>query len=272
VGKMKRTGWLAKCALSAALLVLASARIFAGGAREETSSAPREVKLLVAAAASLRYSYEDELIPLFQKKYPSITVEGTYDSSGKLQTQIESGLEADVFMSASPKQMNALVEKNLVAKESVKALLENKIVLIKPAGSATEISGFESVTGAKIIALGDPASVPAGQYAQEVFTSLGIWKEVSAKASLGTNVTEVLAWVGEAGAEVGVVYATDAATTPKVEVIAEAPEGSLRQKVVYPVGIVAATKHAKEARLFVDFLSSPEALAVFKKYGFSANN
>jgi molybdate transport system substrate-binding protein len=270
--KMRKTDFLKRCALYAALFVLASARLFAGGAKEEAASAPQELKLLVAAAASLRYSYEEDLIPLFQKQYPSIKVEGTYDSSGKLQTQIESGLEADVFMSAAPRQMNALVEKNLVVKESVKPLLENKIVLIKPAGSKVKISGFQSAADAKIIALGDPASVPAGQYAQEVFTSLGVWEAVLAKASLGTNVTEVLNWVGEASAELGVVYATDAATTPKVEVIAEAPAGSLKQKVVYPVGIVAASKHAKEAQLFVNFLSSPEALAVFKKYGFSPNN
>jgi molybdate transport system substrate-binding protein len=268
---MRKTDFLRRTAIAAVLSVLAAARIFAGGAREEAAPAPREVKLLVAAAASLRYSYEEELIPLFQKQYPSIKVEGSYDSSGKLQTQIESGLEADVFMSAAPRQMNALVEKSLVVKESVKPLLENRIVLIKPAGAAVKIGDFKSVPAAKTIALGDPASVPAGQYAREVFTSLGVWDAVLAKASLGTNVTEVLAWVGEASAEVGVVYATDAATTSKVEVIAEAPEGSLKQKVIYPAGILAATKHAKEAQLFLDFLSSPEALGVFKKYGFSPN-
>jgi molybdate transport system substrate-binding protein len=268
---MKKTGFLTRFALSALLiLAFAQTQIFAGGAKEETAP-EEEVTILIAAAASLRYSYEQELIPLFQKKYPNIKVEGTYDSSGKLQTQIESGLEADVFMSAAPRQMNELVEKNLVAKESVKPLLENKIVLIKPTGAATGVSGFKNVPQAKSVALGDPASVPAGQYAKEAFTSLGVWDAVLAKASLGTNVTEVLSWVGEASAEVGVVYATDAATTNKVQVIAEAPAGSLKQKVIYPVGIVAATKHAKEAQLFIDFLASSEGIEVFKKYGFSPN-
>jgi molybdate transport system substrate-binding protein len=226
----------------------------------------------VAAAASLEYSYARELVPLFTKKYPWITVEGTYDSSGKLQTQIEAGLEADVFMSAAERQMNALVEKNLVARETVKPLLENKIVLIKPAGSATEARDFKTAALAKTIALGDPASVPAGQYAKEAFTSLGVWEAVSARASFGTNVTEVLNWVGEGSADAGVVYATDAATTNKVEVIAEAPAGSLAQKVIYPVGMVAASAHPEEARLFIDFLASGEALAIFKAYGFSPNN
>ncbi|MDR1625516.1 MAG: molybdate ABC transporter substrate-binding protein [Spirochaetia bacterium] len=253
--------------LALAIMAALQTNVFAGGAKEE----PKEqLTIMVAAAASLRYSYEQELIPLFQKKYPHITVEGTYDSSGKLQSQIEAGLEADVFMSAAPTQMNNLAGKNLVVPASVKPLLENKIVLIKPAGSPTAASDFKSAAGAKTIAIGDPASVPAGQYAREAFTSLGVWDAVLSKASLGTNVTEVLNWVGAASAELGVVYATDAATTNKVEVVAEAPEGSMKQKVIYPAGIVAASKHPQEAQTFIDFLASQEALEVFRKYGFSA--
>ena len=72
---------------------------------------------------------------------------------------------------------------------------------------------------------GDPESVPAGQYAQEALTSLGIYDEIAAKASFGTNVTEVLNWVAEGSADAGIVYATDAATTDKVKVVSEAPEG-----------------------------------------------
>lgn len=110
-----------------------------------------------------------------------------------------------------------------------------------------------------------------GQYSKEAFTNLGNWDAVSAKASLGTNVTEVLNWVAEGSADVGVVYATDAATTDKVQVVAEAPEGSLEKKVVYPVGIVSASQHKDAARLFVEFLQSDEALAVFEEYGFTPN-
>ena len=241
--------------------------LFGGGKKEAPANPP--VTILVAAAASLEYSYKNDLIPLFRQKYPWITVEGTYDSSGKLQTQIEQGLAADVFMSAAERQMNALVEKNLVAAGSVRPLLENKIVLIKGAGIATAVSGFQTADLARTIALGDPASVPAGQYAKEAFTSLGIWEAVSAKASFGTNVTEVLNWVGEGSADAGVVYATDAATTKKVEIIAEAPAGSLATKVIYPVGMIAASAHPAEAKLFIEFLASAEALAVFTAYGFS---
>ena len=227
------------------------------------------VSILVAAAASLEYSFRNEIIPQFQKKYPWITVEGTYDSSGKLQVQIEQGLEADVFMSAATRQMDALVDEKLVNTDSVRPLLENKLVLIKPAGITTNAVSFQTAAEAKMIALGDPGSVPAGQYAEEVFTNLGNWEAVSSKASFGTNVTEVLNWVAEGSADAGVVYATDAATSKKVEIVAEAPAGSLKTKVLYPVGIISASQHPLEAKLFIDFLCSDDALAVFTNYGFT---
>lgn len=237
----------------------------------EDEGAEEPAKLLVAAAASLEYSYEDELIPMFEEENPNITVEGTYDSSGKLQTQIEEGIEADVFMSAAMKQMNALVDEDLVDKDSVVKLLENKIVLIASADSVLDLQEFTDITKAGSIAIGDPASVPVGQYSQEALTSLGIWDEVSAKASLGTNVTEVLNWVAEGSAEAGIVYATDAATTDKVKVVAEAPEGSLAENAIYPVGVVSASAQKEAAEKFVDFLQSDKAIAVFEKYGFIQN-
>lgn len=227
--------------------------------------------MLVAAAASLEYALTDELIPLFQEAGEGITIEGTYDSSGKLQTQIEEGLEADVFMSAATKQMDALVEQGLVDAGSVVELLENEIVLIAPADSDTDIASFEDIANADTIAIGDPESVPAGQYAQEALTSLGIWDEVVDKSSLGTNVTEVLNWVAEGSADVGIVYATDAATTDKVKILAVAPEGSLEKKVIYPVGIVTATANPDAAAAFIEFLQTPEAIAVFEAYGFKSN-
>jgi molybdate transport system substrate-binding protein len=265
--KKRRVFWLL---FGLAAFVLVQTPVFARGRREAVEPAKTPVTILAAAAASLRNAFEQELIPQFQAAYPWITVEGTYDSSGKLQTQIEQGLGADVFMSAAVTQMNNLVKGGFVAEQAVKPLLENKIVLIKPAGISTTVTGFRDITAAPVIALGDPASVPAGQYAQEIFTNLGIWDAVKAKASLGTNVTEVLNWVGEGSAEVGVVYATDAASTGKVEVLAEAPAGSLARPVIYPVAPVAASSHAEEARLFIDFLASAQGLAIFKAYGFAA--
>lgn len=239
--------------------------------KKESKEEKDAVTIMAAAAASLEYSFEDELIPMFEEKYPYITVEGTYDSSGKLQTQIEQGMQADVFMSAAKKQMNTLVDENLADGDSVVDLLENKIVLITGTKTQTDLKEFTDIKNAETIAIGDPASVPVGQYTQEALTSLGLWDEVSAKASLGTNVTEVLNWVAEGSAQAGVVYATDAATTEKVKIIAEAPEGSLSEKVIYPAGIVSTSEHKEEAKLFTEFLQSDEAFSVFEEYGFTPN-
>lgn len=243
-----------------------------GAETTEAGAEPaEETTILIAAAASLKYSFDEELIPMFEAANPGVQVEATYDSSGKLQTQIEEGLEADVFMSAAAKQMNALKEEGLIDGDSIVDLLENKIVLIVPEGVESKVTGFSDITNADVIAVGDPESVPAGQYAKEALTSLGLWDAVEAKSTKGTNVTEVLNWVAEGSADAGIVYATDAATTEHVTVIAEAPEGSLAQKVIYPVGVTTGTKHPDEAAAFVEFLQSEEALAVFETYGFAPN-
>ena len=240
-------------------------------AEETTAASGEETEILVAAAASLKNAYEDKLIPMFEEANPGVTVKGTYDSSGKLQTQIEEGLEADVFMSAAKKQMTALDEEGMIASDTITDLLENKIVLIVPTGNEKKLEKFEDIENADSIALGDPASVPAGQYAQEALTNLGILDKIQDKVSFGTNVTEVLNQVAAASADAGIVYATDAASmADQVEVVAEAPEGSLAKKVIYPVAVVKGTAHEEVAKEFVAFLQTDKAITVFEEYGFSS--
>ena len=251
----------------------------AEAAKDETAAAEssvaatevaEETEILVAAAASLKNAYEEELIPMFEEQYPGVTVKGTYDSSGKLQTQIEEGLEADVFMSAAKKQMKALDEEGMIDSDSIVDLLENKIVLIVPTGSDKGIQSFEDIVKADSIALGDPAIVPAGQYSEEALTNLGLWDQIQDKTSFGTNVTEVLNQVAAGSADAGIVYATDAASmADQVEVVAEAPEGSLKTKVIYPVAVVKDSANTEVAAKFVEFLTSDEAMKVFEAYGFS---
>ena len=240
-------------------------------AKETTAASGEETEILVAAAASLKNAYEDKLIPMFEEANPGVTVKGTYDSSGKLQTQIEEGLDADVFMSAATKQMKALDEEGMIASDTITDLLENKIVLIVPAGNEKKLEKFEDIEKADSIALGDSASVPAGQYSEEALTNLGIWDKIQDKVSFGTNVTEVLNQVAAASADAGIVYATDAASmADKVEVVAEAPEGSLSKKVIYPVAVVKGTAHEEVAKEFVAFLQTDKAITVFEDYGFSS--
>ena len=240
-------------------------------AKETTAASGEETEILVAAAASLKNAYEDKLIPMFEEANPGVTVKGTYDSSGKLQTQIEEGLDADVFMSAAKKQMIALDEEGMIASDTITDLLENKIVLIVPTGNEKKLEKFEDIEKADSITLGDPASVPAGQYSEEALTNLGIWDKIQDKVSFGTNVTEVLNQVAAASADAGIVYATDAASmADKVEVVAGAPEGSLSEKVIYPVAVVKGTAHEEVAKEFVAFLQTDKAITVFEDYGFSS--
>ena len=246
-------------------------------ATEETAEEAQEpVTIMLAAAASLETAFENTLIPMFQEKYDYITVEGTYGSSGDLQTQIESGLEAQVFMSAANKQMNALADEGLVNKDDIVQLLLNKVVLISGANYSGPVTGFENIVDAGTIALGDPESVPVGQYAKEIFENLGLWDQLESgdKVSWGENVTQVLSWVAEGSAEVGVVYATDAAKADfvdKVNVMADAPEGTLQTPVIYPVAPLASAADNEAAQLFVEFLQSDEAMEVFEGYGFASN-
>ena len=136
--------------------------------------------------------------------------------------------------------------------------------------SGSEIKGFNDFGKAKHPAIGDPASVPAGQYAKEALTKLSQWDGIQGKVSLGTNVTQVLNWVAEGSADAGLVYATDAALLKdKVTVVAEAPAGSLKKPVIYPIGVLAKAPQAEAAKDFAAFLQTEEAMKIFAAYGFA---
>ena len=247
------------------------------GAAEGTTEIAAEggqTKISVAAAAT----FDDELIPLFEKENPGVTVEGTYASSGDLQQQIESGLDADVFFSAATSNMDTLVDENLVDKDTVVDLLKNDVVLIMPKDSKLGIKGFKDITKADTIAIGDPESVPAGKYAKEILTTLGVYDEVEKKASLGASVTEVLSWVAEGSADAGIVYATDAQTEntngddkEDVDIVATAEDSMMQTPVIYPVGTVSSSAHKDEAKAFEAFLQTDEAKAILEKAGFTIN-
>lgn len=251
-----------------------------GSSKDSSKSTTEAVKkeetttITLAAAASLEKCYTEKLIPMFEKEnkgIKGIKVEGSYDSSGKLQSQIENGMAADVFMSAATEQMNNLVKGKYISKGDVVELLENKVVLIAPKKGDAKVSSFKDITKADTIALGDPKSVPAGQYAQEIFTNLKNWNDVKKKASFGTNVTEVLNWVAKGSASCGVVYATDAASNKDVKVLAEAPSDALKTPVIYPVAALKKSKNKDAADKFVKFLQSEKVLKVFRSYGFTIN-
>jgi len=246
-------------------MVVLCASLYAGGKKE--SKTAESVTLNVFAAASLTEALS-EIAELYKTAKPEVTLIFNFNSSGTLQTQIENGAEADLFLSAGQRQMNALADK-YIDDATRKDLLVNSVVLIVPNGSTKGISSFEDCLTAKVslLALGN-SDVPVGQYSEEIFKYLKGWDIVSAKASLGSNVKEVLSQVETGSVDCGVVYSTDAATSNGVTVVADAPAGS-HQPVVYPAAVIKSSPNAQAAKAFLDYLSSSQAAAVFGKIGFT---
>lgn len=262
--------------MSILLVFCLTAACLAGcGSSKETEVAGEAATLQVFIAASLSNAME-EIAADYANTAPEVTIVYNAGSSGKLQTQIEEGGACDVFFSAATKQMNALVEGGYVNEADVTELLENRVQLIKPAGGETAVTGFENITDAANLALAAD-TVPVGQYAREIFEKLGITDAVMAmEINECEDASAVLAAVSEGSNEVGVVYATDAASVAdKVEVIATADDSILNTKVIYPVGLVqnaeADDAEIAAAKAFVEYLKTPEAAAVFEKYGFTVN-
>lgn len=228
----------------------------------------KKTEILVSAAASLTNCL-GELSQQFMQENPQITVTCNYGSSGALQMQIEQGAPADIFFSAGSKQMEALKAKGLMDDSTVKDILENKVVLVVSKKSA-KLSSFEELGKASItkIAVGESKSVPAGQYAEQVFKSLGLTDTVAPKLVFAKDVREVLFWVETENVQAGIVYETDAKISTEVQICTAAPQGS-HVPIIYPVGVVKASKKALQAKAFEDFLFTKEAAAVFASYGFT---
>ena len=227
------------------------------------------VILNISAASSLTNALT-EINSLYTTSHPWVTLTPNYGSSGTLQTQIENGAPCDVFLSAAATQMDNLEKKDLLLAGTRINLLNNKIVLIVPKGSTLGLTGFNDLTLAKVklIAIGDPASVPAGTYAQTAFTSLGILDGIKSKFVLGANVTQVLQYVASGNVDAGVVYSTDALSNSNVTVIASGPD-AVNASIVYPAAIIKASTKVTAAQEYLNFLGSAQAKAVFEKYGFS---
>ena len=258
--------------IAAMMAGVLSAGMFSTGVFAAGTDLKGEVNTFIAASLS---NAMEEIQKDFNETYPDVEILYNADSSGTLQTQIEEGARCDIFFSAADKQMDALVDEGLAKEDTVEDILENKVVLIKPKDGETKVTGFENITDAANIALaGD--SVPVGQYSREIFDNLGITDEVNKmEINEGKNVSEVLAAVSEGSNEIGIVYATDAASVAdKVDVIAEAPADALKTPVLYPVGLIedkeASEDDTAAAEAFLEYIKSDDAMKVFEKYGFTA--
>lgn len=242
--------------------------MFVGCTKKQGREQAQSINLTVSAAASLTDCFE-EIKDLYISQNQNVDITFNFGGSGSLQQQIEQGAPADIFFSAGKKQMNALVDSNLMINDSVKDILENKVVLVTP-NNAKKIDTFEELIDDSIekIALGEPGSVPVGQYSEEALKNLELFDKLESKFVFAKDVREVLSWVETENVDAGLVYQTDAQISDKVTISTVAPEGS-HKPVIYPVGIVKATKNEEEAQKFIDFLFEEDAKQLFIKYGFS---
>lgn len=247
----------------AAFIILAAVPNFIN---QSSVQAQPSANLLVSAAASLRESLE-EIKPLYQKNQ-NVNINYNFGASGALQQQIENGAGVDVFISASKKQIDALQTKGLIINDTRRNLLTNRLVLIVPSNSSN-ITNFQQLTSPKVqrIAIGEPRSVPVGQYTEEVLKKLGIFEQIKSKFVLANNVRQVLAAVESGNADAGVVYITDANTSKRVKVVETAPE-NLHSPIIYPVAVLKDSKNIPAAKQYVQFLLDKQAGAIFEKYGF----
>ncbi|WP_157153164.1 molybdate ABC transporter substrate-binding protein [Brachyspira murdochii] len=230
------------------------------------TSSSNNKEILVLAAASLT----DVLTELANNYKTETQVTFSFASSGALQSQIESGARADIFFSAAQKQMDALQQKDLIDTNTRKDLLENKVVLIAPSNSKLNIKSFTDITNADVIkiGLGEPKSVPVGQYSEEILSNLSILDDVKEKCVYGSDVRNVLSWVEIGEVDCGIVYSTDAKIAKDINIIAEAPERT-HKKVIYPIAIIKSSQNKEEALKFIDYISSDKSIEVFKAYGFT---
>jgi len=229
--------------------------------------------LTVFAAASLQNAFED-VGTLYQQK-SGRSIRFSFAASSALARQIEQGAPAAVFVSADQQWMDYLAQRNLIAAGTRKSLLGNRLVLVVPAASPVKVDlkpGFDlkSLLGAEgRWVTGDPSGVPVGRYAQEALTRLGVWDFARTRLVRAENVRVALAFVERAEVVAGVVYETDAAVSRKVRVAGAFPADS-HAPISYPVAVVAGNDGAA-ARDFLRFLESPDAQAIYRKFGFSVH-
>ena len=223
-------------------------------------------ELTLSVAASLKESML-EIKELFEKEHTNIALNLNFGSSGSLQQQIEQGAPCNLFISAGQSQMNALEEKGLIENNTRKDLLKNALVLIGSPNS--NISDIQDLTTDKVkhIAIGEPASVPAGKYADEVITNLNIKDTISDKLVFAKDVKEVLSWVSTDNAEVGFVYKSDTIAANSIKVIKEFPD-TLHSPINYPIAIIKDNSDMDNTKKLYDYLNTDEAKEIFKKYGY----
>ncbi|MBD1847177.1 molybdate ABC transporter substrate-binding protein [Cyanobacteria bacterium FACHB-63] len=232
-----------------------------------SQTATANTTLIVSAAASLKEVLE-EIEPLYQKTRSDVNLTYNFGASGALLQQIEQGAPADIFISAARRQMDTLDQKGALVPGTRGNLANNRLAIVVPKSSRI-VTSFSSLKEPEIkrVAIGEPRSVPAGQYAEQVLQKLNLANDLKPKLVYANNVRQVLAAVESGNADAGFVYITDAKISDKVKIAAIAAE-NFHSPIVYPMAVLKSSKNVDAAKSFVQYLSGNEARGVLRKYGF----
>ncbi|VEF49318.1 molybdate-binding lipoprotein [Bacillus freudenreichii] len=258
----------------AIFMLLSIILLFAGCNSTETSSDSNEktekkTPLTISAAVSLTDALE-EIKELYEKDH-SVELTFNLGGSGTLAQQIQQGAPVDIFISANHEWMDTLEDEDLVNTSTREDITGNKIVLIIGKDSNFKYESVDEIEAADVdqIAIGNPESVPAGKYTEEILHKLKKWDELekAKKLVMAKDVRQVLTYVETGNADIGFVYESDAVTSDKINILAAVDE-SLHEPIIYPGAVLADTKHEKEAEEFLKFLLTEEAQNIFEKYGF----
>jgi molybdate transport system substrate-binding protein len=224
--------------------------------------------IIVGAAISLKEAFTE--IGAAYKRQTGTEVTFSFGASGVLEKQIEEGAPIDVFASAAEKEMNDLKEKKLIVESTRADFVRNTLVLVVPADSKLELHSFPDLLkpGVTKVAIGNPKTVPAGQYAQELLRNTQMWPRLESRLILGENVRQVLDYVARGEVDAGIVYATDAQIAHgKAVIAARAPDNDYGP-ILFPLAVIEKSPHEQAARKFVDLVLSPEGAQILKKHGF----
>lgn len=227
---------------------------------------PSHPVLTLSVAASLQDAMT-EVEAEYRHEHGAVEFRNNFGSSGTLAREIEQGAPVDAFLSAGKKPMDQLEAEGMLQPGTRSYFVRNSLVLIAPRGST--LQGFPQLVnnGVRLIALGDPASVPAGQYGKQTLDFFHLYDKLQSKIVLGKDVRQVLTYVETGNADAGLVYATDAQVSNQVRIVAVAPEDS-HDPIVYPLAEIKGSHHDDAIRAFISFLSSPPAQAIFERHGF----
>ncbi len=229
-------------------------------------SEPRE--LLVSAAVSLKEAFE-ELAMIFNNKY-GVKIIFNFGASGLLQKQIEFGASVDVFASAGENQMDILQSKGLIVEETRKDFARNAIVIVKPKNSAVVISSIDDLQKKefKLIAIGNPATVPAGYYTKMILDQTGLWEKLRPKLLYTENVQHVLTYIKRGEADAGFVYLSDLPGGKNSFVCPYVIPVENQPNIVYPIAVTRNSLASDMGQAFIELVRSDIGRKILVEHGF----